>query len=36
MRPVPLSSPEMGEAAIGGVRTGRLAAFAFTLNILAL
>lgn len=36
IRPFPLSSPEMVEAAIGGVRTGRLAAFAFTLIILAL
>jgi len=36
MRPFPLSSPEMGEAAIGVVRTSRLAAFALTLIILAL
>ncbi len=31
----PLSSPEMGEAAIGIVQTGRLAAFALSLNILS-
>jgi hypothetical protein len=36
MRPVSLSPPEMGEAAIGVVRTGMLTAFALTLIILAL
>ena len=35
MMPFPLSSPEMGEAIIGVVRTGRLATFALTLIILA-
>jgi len=36
MMPFPLYAPEMAEAAIGVVRTGRLAAFALTLIILAL
>lgn len=31
MTPFSLSSPEMGEATIGGVRTGRWAALARTL-----
>jgi len=35
-RPFSLCSPEMSEAAIGVLRTGRLAAFALTLIILAL
>jgi len=35
MRPFSLSQPEMGEAAIGVVRTGRLTAVALTLIILA-
>ncbi len=35
MRPFPLSSPEMGEAAIGIVQTGWLAAFALTRSILS-
>jgi len=34
MRPFPLSSPEMGETVIGGVRTGRVAALALTRVIL--
>ncbi len=36
MMPVPVPSPEMGEAAIGVVRTGRLAAFTLTRILLAL
>jgi len=36
MMPVPVSSPEMGEAAIGVVRTGRLATVTLTRIILAL
>lgn len=36
LTPFPLSSLEMGEAAIDGGRTGRLAAFALTPSALAL
>jgi len=36
MRPFPLSSPEMGEAAIGGVRTSNSTVLVLTLMILAL
>ncbi len=35
MRPFPLSSPEMGEVAIGVVRMGKLATFTRTRILLA-